>query len=292
MRLEDLLPAKKIKSVYFTTGRLSQTVQGGNTTRARLVISTSDFNKLYNPGKNGISPRSNIHGNVKTGLIIHLDANGANKVDMQTRNTVYFSWTVRAVGGAENKIAQVPVGLVIVTYEDGSVYLVAPPLPDQFLTTTDRNNRQKIAINPLKVVKQIYDFAGREVPNTLPPAPPTEVLAPHEPETAPTEAVESTAELPAEDTTMAEAAPAEAAPDEAVEKPQAFETVASGAISDEILERFRVGSASVSDIREMLTMLNAEASRLQETGTANIRFKVVDDGKSVRASVSFADIEL
>lgn len=270
MKLEELLHVKALTSVLPIKARLSSNNQN-NSVRMRLIIGTDAFKILYNPGKDGISPRSDTYGDAYSGLIVCLSPQGSAKVDQNTKSTVYFNFTAKAVAAVENAVASTEIDAVIATYEDGTKYLLTGPLPDNFLATSVRERRRKDEqFRPLKAAVIAFDYAKLKMPDLHPGRPTTEEVTPQK--------IETTAQPPA--TPLVSEPPAPPAPSAHIE-------TATGAIASDFFDKFKDGAKSINDIGEMLKMLNAEAERLRETGAANIAFRVDGEGQ-VRASAQVA----
>lgn len=269
MKAEELLHTKQLKSVLPIKARLSSTIQGGYSTRLRLIVATDAFKHLYNPGRDGINPRSDVYGDAYSGLILCLSPQGASKVEQTTKTTVYLSFAAKTIASAENAVPATEIDAVIAIYEDGSRYLLTGPLPDQFLATSVRERRRRDEnFRPLKAAAIAFDFANIKLPDLHPGRAPAAVEEPKK--------IETVAKTPAPPQALSPA-------------PLAATHVetASGAIAEDFFDRFKDGAKSITDIGEMLKMLNAEAIRLRETGSAKIEFRVDEKGE-VRASASVA----
>lgn len=272
MKAEQLLHAKTLTSVLPIKARLSATVQGGaasRSTRMRFIINTEAFNHFYNPGRDGIHPRSDVYGDAYSGIILCLSPNGSAKVEQTTKTTVYLAFSAKAVAAVENAVAGVEIDAVIATYDDGSKYMLTGPLPDQFLATAVKERRRKDPeFRPLKAAQIAFDHAHVKMPELHPgrSQPAAEPLVPIEQRAVPETA--QRVETPASQT----ASHVEAA---------------AGTIAADFFDKFKDGAKSITDIGDMLTMLNAEAERLRETGSATVLFRIDDAGK-IRASAEVA----
>lgn len=253
MNVAELLAAKTIVAARLADVGISVTTNGGPTyMRVRISLNTDTYVFLSEKQRPNATLRSTTSGHAARGLVISLTENGGQALVNQSKNTVTTNAPCKDLYITENRVARQQLQAVLAEYEDGTRYLLIPPLPVEFLSTSVREQLKRRNPGPSKAVQIAFDLAGVHL------------------------AAEQFAEEPAAGPITPEPA---ALPTDLVVAPEEIK----GKSEVRVLSRRSSGPIATDDLRAVLAMLNEQVISLREQGiTVDLR---IGDEELVRARV-------
>lgn len=251
MREVELVAAKPLVSVRPIVAAVGVIYSGG-THRIRVTINKTDFAVIYEPKEHGSSPKSSFYGNAAQGIMIELSAHTGVRIDQAAKNTVALNASGKEMDVAANRVETVQVKGVMALYGDDTAYIFLAPLPDKFLATAKQRARRDGSkdLRPLVAIEQAMIAAKTPLTSI-------DYLAPTE--TKPAETATTTVRA------MTEAEKAAMAP---THTPFAAATAS-------IAEQLKSATASVSDMKAAIDLVNEGRRRLTDGGI-NVALSLVD----------------
>jgi len=256
MREVELVAAKPLVSVRPIVAAVGVIYSGG-THRIRVTINKTDFAAIYEPKEHGSSPKSSFYGNAAQGIMIELSAHTGVRIDQAAKNTVAMNASGKEMDVAANRVETAQVKGVMALYEDDTAYIFLAPLPDKFLATAKQRARRDGSkdLRPLVAIEQAM-IAAKTPLETI------DYLAPQN--SAPSEI------KPAETPTVA----VRPMPD-AEKTAMAPTHTPFAAATASIAEQLKSATASVSDMKAAIDLVNEGRRRLTEGGIS-IALSLVD----------------
>lgn len=267
MKTVELLASKRIVSVRPVNVGCSISAQGGQSKswRFRVAVLNDTFSWLYEPMNGAPAPRMLVEGDGRFGLVVSLTRNSGNAMTAG-KSLIAAAFSARDLGLALNRTDYDTVVFIAVEFEDGTRYLVGPPLPDPFLSTEERQRRARKPLEFTGVYVKTYEELYGEHPS----AKSTKQTSTTTKEVE-TLRIEATVDQlpPAPEPTPEPTAAPDTAP---VDLP-----VVEATTPDRLAALSRA-PIQVGDLKELLAMFNDQVKQIRESG-ANVDLRVDENGQ-------------